>query len=423
MNRSKLLGLIIIFLLALTACQSVPVGSGAEGTTVGPTQIPASEPTAGPTNTPTPEPTAESTNTPTPAPTAEPTSTPTPVPTSTPTPWPTSTPTPWPTSTPTPVPTSTPTPTPTPTVTPVPTATPIPGVVEVPTSGEKVVDKEGNSVSALVQDLATENKLVIAGVTDVEDAKVTWESTDTDVVEINENGEITMKNPGMTEIVVTVGEGEDARTETIVIVVEEEPEIKNDPLEAWKNVLLGPSKKDTTPARILLPGEKDDINFYGVHNWTKDKYEYIWESSDESVLATDNAGRITAKNAGTATLTLKLKNKATGNYLNVKSVEIVVPASEENKIKLGTSKDNTFETLNLKQNERIDLNFYGVKNWKPGNYEYTWVSSDVTTVWVDKVGKLTPVLPGTATVTLVLVDKKTGVPEYVVPVEVTVLEK
>lgn len=90
MNRSKLLGLIIIFLLALTACQSVPVGSGAEGTTVGPTRIPASEPTAGPTNTATPEPMAEPTSTPTPEPTVEPTST------STPTPKPTETPTPTP---------------------------------------------------------------------------------------------------------------------------------------------------------------------------------------------------------------------------------------------------------------------------------------------------------------------------------------
>ena len=80
MNRSKLLGLIIIFLLALTACQSVPVGSGAEGTTVGPTQIPASEPTAGPTNTPIPEPTVEPTSTSTPTPELTETPTPTPEP-------------------------------------------------------------------------------------------------------------------------------------------------------------------------------------------------------------------------------------------------------------------------------------------------------------------------------------------------------
>ena len=102
---------------------------------------------------------------------------------------------------------------------------------------------------------------------------------------------------------------------------------------------------------------------------------------------------------------------------------MVIPASAENKIALGTSKNSTFETLSLKQNERIDLNFYGVKNWKKEDYECIWTSSDVTKVWVDKVGKLTPVLPGTATITLTLINKKTGIPAYVVPVEVTVPEK
>ena len=304
-----------------------------------------------------------------------------------------------------------------------PTATPVPGVVTVPTTGERVVDREGNHASALVQGMDTTNRLTIPGLTDVTGTRVTWESTDTNVVEVNENGELTMRNPGMSEIVITVGEGRNARTETIVIVVEEEPEIKNDPAEAWTNVLLGPAKNDTKPVRTLLPGEMDDINFWGVKNWEKDKYEYVWESSDESVLVTDNFGKVTAKKAGTATLSLKLKNKETGKYLSVKSVEVLVPESAENKIKLGTSKENTFETVNLSQNERIDLNFYGVKNWKKEDYDYIWVSSDVTKVWVDKYGKLTPVLPGTATVTLIMVDKKTGIPGLVIPVDVTVLEK
>ena len=94
MNRRKLLGLIIIFLLALAACQSVPVVNKTEGNTMEATQIPTSEPTIEPTKTttleptieptatptPTPEPTVEPTETPTPEPTVEPTSTPTPTP-------------------------------------------------------------------------------------------------------------------------------------------------------------------------------------------------------------------------------------------------------------------------------------------------------------------------------------------------------
>lgn len=296
----------------------------------------------------------------------------------------------------------------------------MPGVVKVPTNGNEWADKGGNKVSVLVQQPNTENQLVIPGVTNKDDAKVTWESSNTDVVEITGNGELTMKKPGMSEIVVTVGEGKHAKTETIVVVVEEEPTIKNDPLEAWKHILLGPKKNDTSPVRVLLPGETEDINFWGALQWKSGKYQCKWESSDPSVLVTDNAGRIRAKKAGTATLSLTIKNKETGKYLEVKSIEIVVPETDAAKIKLGTSKNNTFEKLMLRQNERIDLNFYGVKNWKSEYFKCIWVSSDVTTVWVDKLGKLTPVLPGTATVTLILIDKRTGVPAHVVPVEVTV---
>ena len=96
MNRSNLLGLIIIFLLALTACQSVPVVNKTEGNTMEATQIPTSEPTIEPTKTTTPEPTIEptATPTPTPEPTVEPTETPTPEPTVEPTSTPTPTPEP-----------------------------------------------------------------------------------------------------------------------------------------------------------------------------------------------------------------------------------------------------------------------------------------------------------------------------------------
>ena len=60
----------------------------------------------------------------------------------------------------------------------------------------------------------------------------------------------------------------------------------------------------------------------------------------------------------------------------------------------------------------------------PGDaYECVWTSSDKTVVWVDKVGKLTPVVPGKVTITMTLIDKSTGIPSYVVPVEVTVPEE
>lgn len=84
MNRRNIVLLTIVFLLALTACQSVPAVNKTEGTamelTKAPTSTPTPESTKAPTSTPTPIPTKAPTNTPTPEPTKAPTSTPTPEP-------------------------------------------------------------------------------------------------------------------------------------------------------------------------------------------------------------------------------------------------------------------------------------------------------------------------------------------------------
>jgi len=101
----------------------------------------------------------------------------------------------------------------------------------------------------------------------------------------------------------------------------------------------------------------------------------------------------------------------------------VIPGDYENKILLGTSRNNTFDSIVLNLNERIDINFYGVKNWKKEDYEYYWSSSEPSVVWVDNLGRLVPVNPGKAEVFLVLIEKKNKVPRYVVPMEVTVPKK
>ena len=119
-------------------------------------------------------------------------------------------------------------------------------------------------------------------------------------------------------------------------------------------------------------------------------------------------------------MSLSLKNKTTGEYLNVKPITIVIPADTENKIALGTTGYCTFDKLEVKLNQRMDINFYGVKNWKKENYEYHWSSSEPTIVWVDNVGRITSLRSGKAVISLVLIEKETGNPSYVVPVTITV---
>ncbi|MBP3567790.1 MAG: Ig-like domain-containing protein [Lachnospiraceae bacterium] len=337
--------------------------------------------------------------------------------------------TPVPTATPTATPRPTVAPTSAPTATPSVTPTPVPGTTTVPSSGETVVDENGDEVTSVVQEPGTTTKLSIPELTDGtpeegEEAElVTWESSNPDVAEVDEDGNVTMKKPGLTEIVVTVGEGEDARRETIVVLVEEPRTYVNPLEEAFKDVRLGTSWNDIPLIRYQKVGETVDINFYGVKNWKQSNYEYIWQTSDESVAVVDGKGRVTALKPGVVELTLGLKNKADGHFLNVQSVEIVIPGDYENKILLGTSRNNTFDSIVLNLNERIDINFYGVKNWKKEDYEYYWSSSEPSVVWVDSLGRLVPVNPGKAEVFLVLIEKKNKAPRYVVPMEVTVPKK
>ena len=406
------------------------------------------EPT--PTPTITPIPTVPPTATVTPIPTVPPTATVTPIPTVTPTATVTPIPTvapggggaiggggsyypSYPVVTPMPVPTAAPTEAPSaaPTVAPTvaPGATPVPGTTTVPSSGETVVDEKGDAVTSVVREPGTTTKLSIPGLTDgipeegEEAAPVIWGSSNPDVAEVDEDGNITMKKPGLAEIVVTVGEGEDAKIETIVVLVEEPRTYVNPLEEAFKDVRLGTSWGDIPLVRYQKVGETVDINFWGVKNWKLDNYEYIWKTSDESVAVVDDKGRVTALKPGAFELTLGLKNKADGHFLNVQSVEMVVPGDYENKILLGTSKNNTFDSIVLNLNERIDINFYGVKNWKKEDYEYHWSSSEPSVVWVDNLGRLTPVNPGKAEIFLVLIEKKNNTPRYVIPMEVTVPEK
>ena len=328
------------------------------------------------------------------------------------------------TATPTPKPTATPAPTatPIPTATPVPTATPIPGVITVPTMEEAAVDENGNEIISIVQDAGTQATVKIPGVTDDAETKVTWMSTNPAVASVDETGKISMLTPGITEIVVTAVKGNVTKVDTIVVLVEEPPVYINEILEAFKNVRLGTCWEDIPLVRTQMVGETVDINFWGVKNWKKENYEYIWTTSDETIAVTDKVGKVTALKPGVVTMSLGLKNKQTGAFLNVKDIEIVIPADMENKIVLGTSRDNTFDKLELKMNQRIDINFYGVKNWKKEDYEYHWSSTEPSTVWVDEVGKITPVKSGEAIITLILVEKATGYPKYVIPATITVPE-
>ena len=72
--------------------------------------------------------------------------------------------------------------------------------------------------------------------------------------------------------------------------------------------------------------------------------------------------------------------------------------------------------------ENVDLNFYGVKNWKKNDYEYKWVSSDESIATVNDKGVVTMHAEGIVFVRLEMIHKPTGEQLNVAPILVGVPE-
>jgi len=192
--------------------------------------------------------------------------------------------------------------------------------------------------------------------------------------------------------------------------------------EKQYDVLLGTSKKESSMVETLEVGKSIDVNFYGVKNWKKNDYTYKWTSSDESVAVVDKASVVTMLDEGIAIIRLELVYKATGEKLSVAPMLIGVPEAVY-EVFLGTSAKNAEILRKLSPEEKVDLNFYGVKNWKKNNYEYQWISSDEEVATVDKTGVVTTKKPGTAIIRLKLKEKATGKYLTVAPVVLTVQKK
>lgn len=165
----------------------------------------------------------------------------------------------------------------------------------------------------------------------------------------------------------------------------------------------------------LEPGDSIDLRFIGVKDYKN--YSLSWSSSNPAVAVVDKSGVVTAREKGTAIITL---NVGDGSVYTSQGVAITVGELPAMEVVLGTSKTNTFHTYTLEEDASLDLNFYGVTDWSSGLYSTKWVSSNPTVATVDNKGVVTPVAPGEASVTIVITNRITGNIIPVVPVEITV---
>ena len=121
-----------------------------------------------------------------------------------------------------------------------------------------------------------------------------------------------------------------------------------------------------------------------------------WSSSNTRVATVDGNGKVTAKKAGTATITVKTANGKTASCnVTVQAVQAVPTSVSLNKTSL---------TLDVSKSYTL------AKTVSPSNAvtSYTWSSSNTRVATVDSNGKVTAKKAGTATITVKTSNGKTA---------------
>ena len=214
---------------------------------------------------------------------------------------------------------------------------------------------------------------------------ITWSSSNTSMVSINQSGKINAQAAGTVTItaVLTNGLERDITVERTVRVLK--PITNFDISEQTANLYIGDNEynnKTLTP--VYAPS---DYEVDGTLDWV---------SSDDSIVTVTSGGVITGVSEGTATITATVHNYP--QYTDSVTVDVKVLASSMN-------------ITNQEAGTRMDLEvgdeFQYTTEILPATSSYrtiTWSSSNTTIVSITQAGKITALTPGTVTITAVLTN-------------------
>lgn len=235
----------------------------------------------------------------------------------------------------------------------------------------KSISFNGVADEATINLGATETLTVVYNPEDTTDDKtVTWNSTNTDAVTVD-NGVVTAVGEGSSTVTATVGEKVATINYTVRI-----------PLESI--TING----DET---LSKNEEKTLTVTYNPTNTTDNK-TVDWESSNPEIVSIDSTGKITGKKGGTAKITATV-----GNVKAEKEVKVVVPIesvslSGDDSILKGETKRLT-ATINPEDTT--------------DDKTITWSSDNENVLFVDQNGQIRGIKEGTANVKAVVAGKET----------------
>lgn len=216
-----------------------------------------------------------------------------------------------------------------------------------------------------------------------------WVSSDTTVAMVNDSGEIWATGLGRTTITVYVDDGSENAT------TKPDHQATMEVIVASKVINLALSE---TSATIKMQKDADNtLELFAINADTEEDVPVRWKSSDKAV-ATVKDGVVTAKKAGTVTITATTKD---GNKTKA-TCTVTVKKAKVTSLKASKSK------LSMKVGDTKKLSIT-IKPSYAYNKALTFTSSKPKIVSVDENGKLTALKAGKSTITVKAADgsKKT----------------
>lgn len=217
-------------------------------------------------------------------------------------------------------------------------------------------------------ELMTSLSFTPADTTDSKD--VIWTSSNPDIAEIDEKGNILAKKAGSTTI---TADGANGTKATCVVVVKEIP---------IEGVVL-----DVTSA-IVEGGETVQLSATVYPENTTDNKLLRWESKDDSIATVDENGLVTAHKGGKTVVVVMTENGKTAECeitvpIHMTGIEIVEP-----------------ETTEILKGNTISLKAKALPENTTDDFEFAWSSSNSEIATVDKDGMVVALKEGEVAITV-----------------------
>ncbi|GHT62778.1 hypothetical protein AGMMS50239_17080 [Bacteroidia bacterium] len=213
---------------------------------------------------------------------------------------------------------------------------------------------------------------------DANNQAVSWKSSNESIATVSSDGLVTAKTAGTATITVTTADGGFAASCTVTVT----PNIVSVTGVSLDKETLALKVDDTAQlTATVAPADADN-------------QAVSWKSSDESVATVSSDGLVTAKAAGTATITVTTADGGFAASCTLTVTPNIVSVT-------GVSLDK--ETLALKVDDTAQLTAT-VAPAGANNQAVSWKSSDESVATVSSDGLVTAKAAGTATITVTMAD-------------------